>query len=215
MRIIKELSVDDLAFSQNFVAFDDKLEKANHALVRALAAVVRRTIGRIRSADFDIAVREEICTTTMADVWRVLAIHLGTPPTQFTWQYRGKEEKFHAEGTMPPLQFAERFMPADLYDYVPLTNDPRKDNPEGRLHLARPHVVHGPLHPRDGSDKGPEARPRRHSSTGITHAMTLVGVGLVDSQPLRRRVENSWATRCAKRPSSPWTILGSTSTPSK
>ena len=40
-KVIDELKVDDLEFSQNYIAFFDKLEKANHTLARAIATASR------------------------------------------------------------------------------------------------------------------------------------------------------------------------------
>ena len=310
-RIIKELNVEDFAFSQNFIAFHDKLEKANHALVRAietadqgfsseevrnlleeigdggfwtqfldlvrkygvvpvwampdtesagntdqmnraLSAVLRLAIGKIRSVTYDDdAAREEIRVATMSDVWRILAIHLGTPPAQFAWQYRDKDKNFHAEGVITPLQFAERYVPADLYEYVALTHDPREENPEGRRYRTdhTPYMEGGTPYThitapiadlksaaigaiRDGEpvwfscdvkkqfdkDGGmwdaklhnyealygvelemTKAERMRLHDTGATHAMTLVGVDLVDGQPRRWRVENSWGDEVGKK----------------
>lgn len=40
-KVIDELKVDDFQFSQNYIAFFDKLEKANHTLSRAIATASR------------------------------------------------------------------------------------------------------------------------------------------------------------------------------
>lgn len=201
-RIIKDLNLDDFAFSQNFVAFHDKLEKSNHLLVRAietmddpigdegvrnllegvgdggywpqfldlvrkyglvpvwampdtesagntdqmnraLAVVLRRAVGRIRAAGAGAnagakagADVDGIRLETMEDVWRILAIHLGTPPTSFVWQYRDKDKGFHTDGAMTPLEFAQKFVSEEIDDYVALTHDPREEHPEGRRYVT-------------------------------------------------------------------------------
>ncbi|WP_182049787.1 aminopeptidase C [Changpingibacter yushuensis] len=311
-RMIKELNVEDFAFSQNFVAFHDKLEKANHILVRAietadqplededvrdvlqpigdggywtqfldlikkygivpqwampdtesagntdqmnraLSTVLRRAIGSIRSTknvdstdvpDDVAAKQDEIRLATMADIWRILAIHLGTPPTEFSWQYRDKDKAFHTEGTMTPLEFAHKYVPANIYDYVALTHDPREEHPVGHRYVIdhTPFMEGGTpythvtaaiddlkstaietirsgepvwfscdvsqqfdrqsgiwdaqLHNYEalygvGMSIAKADRLRLHESSA-THAMALVGVDLVDGQPKRWRVENSW-----------------------
>jgi bleomycin hydrolase len=65
-------------------------------------------------------------------VFRVLCIHLGTPPTSFDWQWRDKNGNFQRMGqTMTPLQFAKFVMDDDNKDasildlYVCLVHDPR------------------------------------------------------------------------------------------
>ena len=61
----------------------------------------------------------------MADIWRVLCIHLGTPPEDFDWQWRDKDDAFHRAGTMTPQEFAAEYVTVDWEDYVCLVHDPR------------------------------------------------------------------------------------------
>jgi bleomycin hydrolase len=61
----------------------------------------------------------------MADIWRVLCIHLGTPPERFDWQWRDKDDKFHRAGSMTPQEFAAEYVTIDWEDYVCLVHDPR------------------------------------------------------------------------------------------
>ncbi|PWF26564.1 aminopeptidase C [Ancrocorticia populi] len=306
-RIIAELGVEDFEFSENYVAFYDKLEKANHVLVRAIETAgvgaddeavrrilestapdggmwhqftdlvrkysvvpewampdtessgntlqlnraistsLRRAVGRIREAGAAQAASEEmdaIRTKAMQDVWRVLAIHLGTPPESFVWQYRDKEKNFHSEGSLTPREFAERYVTEEIADYVVLGHDPREENPVGRNYASdnTPYMIGGTpyshvsapiedlkaaavaairagepvwftcdvkkqfdknagiwdakLHDYDalygvGLDISKADRLRLRE-TSPSHAMTLVGVDLVDGQPRRWRVENSW-----------------------
>ncbi|WP_299054374.1 C1 family peptidase [uncultured Nocardioides sp.] len=79
-------------------------------------------------------------------VHRVLAIHLGTPPTSFDWQWRDKDKGFHRDGVLTPQEFAERYASLPLDDYVCLVHDPRPTSPVGRTftveHLGN--VVGGP-----------------------------------------------------------------------
>ena len=63
----------------------------------------------------------------MEDIWRVLCIHLGTPPESFDWQWRDKNKEFHRRGKMTPQQFAEEFVDVDWEEYVCIVNDPRNE----------------------------------------------------------------------------------------
>ena len=63
----------------------------------------------------------------MEDIWRVLCIHLGTPPESFDWQWRDKDKEFHRRGEMTPQQFAEEFVDVDWEEYVCIVNDPRNE----------------------------------------------------------------------------------------
>ena len=63
----------------------------------------------------------------MEDIWRVLCIHLGTPPERFDWQWRDKDKEFHRKGEMTPQEFAKEFVDVDWEDYVCIVNDPRNE----------------------------------------------------------------------------------------
>ena len=63
----------------------------------------------------------------IADVWKMLCIHLGTPPKTFDWQWRDKDDKFHRKGRMTPQQFAAEYVDIEWEDYVCIVNDPRNE----------------------------------------------------------------------------------------
>lgn len=65
-------------------------------------------------------------------IYRVLAIHLGTPPTEFDWRWNDRDKQFHRVGTITPKAFAEKYCTIDLDDYVCLVHDPRPSSPVGR-----------------------------------------------------------------------------------
>ncbi len=64
--------------------------------------------------------------------YRILSIHLGTPPSEFLWQWTDKEKKFHRDGVITPQQFANRYVNVAFEDYVCLVHDPRESSPQGR-----------------------------------------------------------------------------------
>ena len=63
----------------------------------------------------------------MKDIWRVLCIHLGTPPEKFDWQWRDKDKEFHRKGTMTPLEFVDEYVEVDWEEYICIVNDPRNE----------------------------------------------------------------------------------------
>ena len=63
----------------------------------------------------------------IADVWKMLCIHLGTPPKTFDWQWRDKDDKFHRKGRMTPQQFAAEYVDIEWEDYVCIVNAPRNE----------------------------------------------------------------------------------------
>ena len=310
-KVIDELKVDDLEFSQNYIAFFDKLEKAAIATAsrdadeeevraimdnpaedggwwmqftdlvakygvvpswvmpdtesagntlqmnRALSTVLRRAIGKIRDAATNSDANEGASqmeaarSEALSAVWRILAIHLGTPPTSFTWQYRDKDKNFHRKGTYTPLEFAHEIVPQAFEPWVSLGHDPREEHPVGRtyVHEHTPYMEGGTpywhlsveldvmkkavidsiaagepvwfacdvkkqfdkdlgiwdakLHDYEalyGIDmEMSKAERLRLRESGGTHAMTVVGVDLVDGVPVRWRVENSWGDEVGRK----------------
>lgn len=69
---------------------------------------------------------------TLAVVYRVLCIHLGTPPEKFDWQWNDKDKVFHRDGEMTPQQFAAKYVTLPMDEYVCLVNDARESSPFGR-----------------------------------------------------------------------------------
>ena len=68
----------------------------------------------------------------VAAVYRILCIHLGTPPERFDWQWTDKDRGFHRDGEMTPKEFAAKYINLPLDDYVCLVDDPRPSSPRGR-----------------------------------------------------------------------------------
>ena len=64
-------------------------------------------------------------------VYRILCIHLGTPPERFDWQWTGKDREFHRDGVLTPQEFAAAYVDLPVSDYVCLVNDPRPSSPIG------------------------------------------------------------------------------------
>ena len=65
-------------------------------------------------------------------IYRILCIHLGTPPTKFTWQWTDKDHRFHRDAETTPQEFAAKYVGLPVEEYVCLVNDPRPTSPFGR-----------------------------------------------------------------------------------
>jgi bleomycin hydrolase len=90
-------------------------------ILRTAAYELRNLVDNGGSAE-DVQSHKE---ARMADIWRVLCIHLGTPPERFDWQWRDKDNEFHRSGSMTPQEFAAEYVTIDWEDYVCLVHDPR------------------------------------------------------------------------------------------
>ncbi len=82
----------------------------------------------------------------LGDVYRILVINLGVPPTSFEWQWRTKDGQFHRDEELSPIDFMNKYVDLDLSDYVCLVDDPRSAHPKNApltvSHLGN--VVGGP-----------------------------------------------------------------------
>jgi bleomycin hydrolase len=65
-------------------------------------------------------------------VYRVLCIHLGTPPDHIDWQWTDKDRQFHRDGVLTPQEFAAKYVDLPIDDYVCVVHDPRASSPTGR-----------------------------------------------------------------------------------
>jgi bleomycin hydrolase len=95
-------------------------------LLRQGARSVREASAR--GADAARAEKAEILRV----IYRVLCIHLGTPPDRIDWQWSDKERQFHRDGVLTPLEFAAKYLELPISDYVCLVHDPRPSSPAGR-----------------------------------------------------------------------------------
>jgi bleomycin hydrolase len=79
-------------------------------------------------------------------VYRILCIHLGTPPERFDWQWTDKDKKFHRDGVLTPQEFAAKYVDLPVSEYVCLVNDPRPSSPLGRTFTVEylGNVIGGP-----------------------------------------------------------------------
>jgi bleomycin hydrolase len=70
----------------------------------------------------------------MAVVHNVVMIHMGTPPTEFSWSYTDKQNKFHSMAGITPQDFYAKVCPVDVTTKISLINDPR--NPYYKLYTV-------------------------------------------------------------------------------
>lgn len=66
----------------------------------------------------------EIKNEILHDIYKILVVSLGQPPTNFTWQYRDKDKKFHRHANLTPQTFREKFVADEMLDYVEICNSP-------------------------------------------------------------------------------------------
>ena len=63
---------------------------------------------------------------TLKDIYRILALSLGEPPSKFQWRYKDKNGKISDYKTYTPLSFWKQMINANLNDYVMFIDDPTR-----------------------------------------------------------------------------------------
>jgi bleomycin hydrolase len=89
---------------------------------RAVRAAAAESVEAARDVKADI----------LQVIYRVLCIHLGTPPASFDWQWTDKDKQFHRDGVLTPQEFAAKYVDLPVADYVCLVHDPRPSSTVGR-----------------------------------------------------------------------------------
>ena len=74
----------------------------------------------------------------LKDIYRMLILHFGVPPTEFQWRYETKDTVVSEVKTYTPQSFFEEVVDVDLRDYVPIYNHTlRPYNKLYQMRLAR------------------------------------------------------------------------------
>ena len=100
---------------------------------RVLRSLLRRGAQELRGLrhNNDTAGQEQAKARIIAEVHRILSLHLGTPPSVFDLEYTDDAKVFHREVGLTPKQFLSNYTTIDLGDYVCLVDDPRSEHPKG------------------------------------------------------------------------------------
>ncbi len=85
----------------------------------------------------------------LEEIYRILAVFLGDPPSSFDFEYRDKDDTFHRDPGLSPQEFFERYVGFDFDAYANVVNVPTQDKPFGRTYVVShlPVVRGGPSRP--------------------------------------------------------------------
>jgi bleomycin hydrolase len=63
----------------------------------------------------------------LKDIYKILVINLGEPPTEFSWRYKKTNGELSEMKSYTPQTFFEEFFSVDLQNYVMFMNDPSRE----------------------------------------------------------------------------------------
>ena len=72
----------------------------------------------------------------MREVYKMLSIHLGTPPKVFDWKIRNKKNKLVYDKELTPITFFNKHVGLKLSDYVCLINCPMSDKDYNQVYTV-------------------------------------------------------------------------------
>ncbi|MEG2282369.1 MAG: C1 family peptidase, partial [Rikenellaceae bacterium] len=103
--------------SQLDARLDERLRKGGYDLRQLYASGVK--IEDLRKAKL----------TIMNDIYRILALSLGNPPTTFSWRYKTKDGEVKELVEYTPLKFYNEIKPTNYNpeNYIMIMNDPTRD----------------------------------------------------------------------------------------
>ena len=126
----------------------------------------------------------------MGDVYKIAAYSFGEPPAKFDLEYRDDDKKFHQVLGLTPLKFYHEYFDTNLSDYVVVTNAPDHEMDRKRG------LMDAKLYHREELLDVDFVMDKKHrletKQAGVSHAMTLTGFDMVNGQPTRWKIENSW-----------------------
>jgi bleomycin hydrolase len=109
----------------------------NRLVTRKLREDAARLRNQFKSQNVEMdelyAEKEEM----LSEVYDMLCQFLGEPKTHFDFEYRDKDDEFHREQNITPLQFFEKYVGVNLGDYVSVINAPTKDKPFNKTYTVK------------------------------------------------------------------------------
>jgi bleomycin hydrolase len=119
--LVPKRAMPETQSSSNTARMNSILRYQLHQGARTVRAATADGLDAARAAKAEI----------LQVVYRILCIHLGTPPERFDWQWTDKDKTFHRDGVLTPQEFAANYVELPVSDYVCLVNDPRPSSPIG------------------------------------------------------------------------------------
>ncbi len=97
---------------------------------RMITRKLREYAQFIRVSKSDGATNEElqvVKTNQLKEIFKMLTIHLGTPPQSFDWQIRNRKKEFMRFTDLTPSSFYQEHLGLNLDDYICLIHCPMSD----------------------------------------------------------------------------------------
>jgi bleomycin hydrolase len=103
-----------------------RMNEVVNTKLREFACILRR---EANEKGADTAALRELKKDQLNTLYRILCIHLGVPPSKFTWKVRNKDDEFIRVDDISPKDFYEKYVRKhfDVSQYFSIVHDPRND----------------------------------------------------------------------------------------
>ncbi|MBD3278424.1 MAG: aminopeptidase, partial [Candidatus Aegiribacteria sp.] len=105
-----------------------------------LTVKLREYAWRLREMHSGGASRDELRSEKqdmLREFYRLCTMFLGFPPTDFTFEYTDRDDQFHRDSDITPMEFYDKYVGIDLSEYVSVINAPTDDKPFGRTYTVQ------------------------------------------------------------------------------
>lgn len=122
-------------------AFEESENSSNTtALNNFLKKLLRRNAFLLRDAHENGKSKEELekmIEDFMKEIYNVLSISLGTPPTKINFEAVDKDDNHISYKNLTPQEFFKNFVEMDTNDYISIINAPTKDKPFNETYTVK------------------------------------------------------------------------------
>ncbi len=73
----------------------------------------------------------------LEEIYKMLVMFLGKPPSIFDWEYRDKDKNFNRIKNITPQEFLKKYVPVDIENIVTLINAPMSDKEYRKLYTVK------------------------------------------------------------------------------
>lgn len=105
-----------------------------------ISTKLREYAGTIRKMHKDGKTLEEIQEQRIKfteEIYKILVICFGKPPSKFNWSYKDEDKKFFREKNITPHEFYEKYIGHALDDYVSVWSTPLSDTPYNKMYTIQ------------------------------------------------------------------------------
>lgn len=101
--------------------------------LRRDAKILRESFENGKQSAELVSMKEDM----LYEIYNILVKALGEPPTIFDFEYEDKDEKYHVDRNLTPIEFFNKYVGWNLDDKISIINAPTKDKPYEKMYSIK------------------------------------------------------------------------------